>query len=102
MPSRDQPHFAEWPQSLAPPSQGSEASFAQARAYGATCTPHVFLLDQDRKVVYMGAVDDNQQPDKVTKHHLREAIDAALAGTSAATTETKQFGCGINYKSKAQ
>jgi peroxiredoxin len=79
-----------------------DKSQVSARAYGATVTPHVFVLDQDRKVTYMGAVDDNQQPDKVTKQHLRDAIDAALAGTSPATTETKQFGCGINYKSAAK
>jgi peroxiredoxin len=79
-----------------------DASQESARAYGATVTPHVFVLDQDRKITYMGAVDDNQSPDKVTKHHLRDAIDATLAGTSPAVKETKQFGCGIQYKSKAK
>lgn len=79
-----------------------DATQESARAYGATVTPHVFVLDPDRKVTYMGAVDDSQAPDKVTKQYLRDAIDAALAGTSAAVTETKQFGCGIGYKSKAK
>jgi hypothetical protein len=31
--------------------------------YGATCTPHVFVLDKDRKVAYMGAIDDNVKAD---------------------------------------
>jgi peroxiredoxin len=79
-----------------------DASQASARAYGATVTPHVFVLDQDRKITYMGAVDDSQQPDKVTKQYLRDAINAALAGTSPEVTETKQFGCGIQYKRAAK
>ena len=48
--------------------------------YGATVTPHVFVLDKDRKIAYMGAVDDNMQVDKVKKHYLRNALDASLAG----------------------
>ena len=52
-----------------------------ARDYGATCTPHVFLLDQDRKVAYMGAkIDDEMNADAVKHHHLQDAIDAVLAG----------------------
>jgi peroxiredoxin len=67
------------------------------REYGATVTPHVFVLDQDRKVAYMGSVDDNQNPDNVTQHYLRDALDALLAGQTPETTSTKQFGCGIKY-----
>jgi peroxiredoxin len=67
------------------------------KAYGAAVTPHVFLLNGERKIVYMGSVDDNQMPDKVKNHYLRDAIDAILAGRASATTETRQFGCGIRY-----
>ncbi len=67
------------------------------QAYGAAVTPHVFLLDGDRKIVYMGAIDDNQNPKKVTKHYLSDAIKALLAGKQPETTETRQFGCGISY-----
>lgn len=67
------------------------------REYGATVTPHVFVLDQNRKVAYMGSVDDNQNPDNVTQHYLRDALDALLAGQTPETTSTKQFGCGIKY-----
>lgn len=70
-----------------------------ARAYGATCTPHAFLLDQGRKVVYMGAIDDSQQgPTADTNHYLRDAIDAVLAGQSPAVATTQQFGCSIKYE----
>ncbi len=69
-----------------------------ARDYAATCTPHAFLLDGERKIVYMGAIDDNQKESGVSQHYLREAIDATLAGETPETAETKQFGCGIRYE----
>jgi peroxiredoxin len=71
-----------------------------ARKYGATVTPHVFLLDAKRKVVYMGAIDDSQKAAKVKKHYLRDAVDAVLAGRTPAPAKTKQFGCGIKYEKK--
>jgi hypothetical protein len=61
----------------------------------------VFLLDGERKIAYMGAIDDNEVPAKVSKHYLREAIDAVLAGKEPATKETQQFGCGIRYKRRS-
>jgi peroxiredoxin len=68
------------------------------RAFGATVTPHVFVLDGARKLAYMGAIDDNMKADKATKHYVREALDAILASGSVATTETKPAGCGIQYE----
>jgi peroxiredoxin len=75
-----------------------DASQKSGEVYGAAVTPHVFLLDSERQIAYMGAIDDNQNPEKVTKHYLRDAIDAVLAGKSPETTETRQFGCGIHYE----
>lgn len=67
--------------------------------YGATVTPHVFVLNKDRKVAYMGLWDDNwQNPDKVEKQHARNAVEAVLAGRTPDQTETKQAGCGIRYE----
>ena len=68
------------------------------RAYGAAVTPHAFLLDGDGNVAYIGAIDDNMSPDKVTKHYLRDAIDAVLAGSQPQTATTKPIGCGIQYE----
>ena len=70
------------------------------RDYGATCTPHVFVLDKDRKIAYTGAVDDNNNPKKVDKHYLRDALDALLAGNKPPQTVTKQRGCSIKWKKK--
>ena len=69
-----------------------------AKDYGATCTPHAFVLDGDRKVAYMGAVDDSMDASKVKNHYLKDAVDAVLAGKAPETTETRQFGCGIKWK----
>jgi peroxiredoxin len=69
------------------------------REYGAAVTPHVFLLDRNRKIAYMGAIDDNMNAEKVKKHYLSDAIKAVLADKAPETTETRQFGCGIHYGS---
>ena len=77
-----------------------DSSQKMGHDYGATVTPHVFVLDQHRKVAYMGAVDDKQNVDQVKKTYLRDAIDALLDGKQPAKTVTKQFGCGIKYEEK--
>lgn len=69
-----------------------------ARDYVATVTPHVFLLDGKGKLAYMGAMDDEMNADAVKHHHLKDAIDAVLAGKSPEVTTTKQLGCGIKYE----
>ncbi|MCE9545601.1 MAG: thioredoxin family protein [Planctomycetia bacterium] len=68
------------------------------RNYGATCTPHVFILDANRKVAYMGAIDDNMSDTKVKRHYLSDALTALLAGNAPPELETRQFGCGIHYQ----
>jgi len=51
------------------------------REYGAVATPTFFVLDKDRKIRYLGAIDDNiDDESKVTKKHLRDAVDALLSG----------------------
>jgi peroxiredoxin len=66
--------------------------------YGATCTPHVFVLDKDRKLAYTGAIDDNMSADSVKKQYVRASLDAILAGKQPETTTTRQQGCGIRYE----
>lgn len=75
-----------------------DESQESARDFGAAVTPHFFLLDQDRKVVYMGAMDDSPLSEgEVQNAYLQAAIDATLAGETPETAETKQKGCGIKY-----
>jgi peroxiredoxin len=68
--------------------------------YGATVTPHVFVLDPERKVVYIGAIDDKLDVAKVKKNYLRDALDALLDGKQPPQAATKQFGCSIKYEKK--
>ena len=58
--------------------------------------------NSDRKVIYMGALDDKDDPDKVTIHYLEEALAAAQAGKTPAKTETLARGCMIRYKKRGK
>ena len=69
-----------------------------ARAYGATVTPHVFVLDQKRRIAYMGKIDDQMEETKVSESFLRLAVDSLLAGKEPDVTETRQTGCEIDYE----
>jgi peroxiredoxin len=73
-----------------------------ARAYGATNTPHVFVLTKEQgvlKVAYIGTIDNNSRDaSSVTKAYVEEAVDALLAGKSVSTPKTKAIGCGIKYR----
>jgi peroxiredoxin len=62
-----------------------------AKAFGAECTPEVFLLDREGVVRYAGGIDDNcNQPEAVQTHDLREAIAAVLGdGTMAGAAATR-------------
>jgi peroxiredoxin len=75
-----------------------DSSQASGRAYGAQVTPHVFVLDAQRKIAYVGAVDDSQNAGNVKTRYVRDALDALLAGQSPAKAETKAFGCNIKYE----
>jgi peroxiredoxin len=76
---------------------GYDETQAIGKAYGATNTPQFFVLDKDRKIVYMGALDDNMNETKATKNYLKDAVTAALNGKAPEVTETQPKGCGIGY-----
>ena len=64
--------------------------------YGATKTPHVFLLDKDLKVQYIGAIDDNaDSPEAVKTRYVANAINALEKGKSPDPNYTKAIGCPI-------
>ena len=65
-------------------------------AYGATKTPHIFLVDKDKKVRYIGALDDNtRDPEAVEVRYVEAAIKAIEAGKEPSPTRTKAIGCSI-------
>ncbi len=68
-----------------------------AKEYGAIRTPEFLLLDQDRKVAYMGAMDDSSDIRKVKLRYLEEAVDALLSGKRPGLVETPPIGCAIRF-----
>jgi len=75
---------------------------ATARAYGPVATPHVFVFDADRKLRYVGAVDNSERIQHVTKNYLREALDSLLAGKEPPVTQTRAVGCSIKWAGKEE
>lgn len=64
--------------------------------YGATKTPHVFLLDNKKVVKYIGAIDDNSKdPAAVEEMYLENAINALDSGKKINPETTKAIGCSI-------
>jgi peroxiredoxin len=73
-----------------------------ARDLGASRTPQFFVFDKARKLVYTGAMDDNwEHADKVTKHYVADAVEAALKGETPTVQSSAPNGCGIAYERKS-
>src|SRR5246127_2779291 len=73
-----------------------------AKTYGATKTPHVYLLQKEKNefiVKYIGAIDDNADDEKAVKEkYVENAIANLLAGKPVNPETTKAIGCGIKWK----
>ncbi len=68
-------------------------------AYGATKTPHVFLLDKNHIIKYIGAIDDNaEDASEVEEKYLENAIAALEKGNDPIPAITKAIGCSIKVK----
>jgi hypothetical protein len=65
--------------------------------FGATKTPHVFIVTKnDMKVQYIGAIDNSSRDaDAVTEKYVENAVDALLAGKKIEKTTTVAIGCSI-------
>jgi len=64
--------------------------------YGATKTPHVYLLDNDRTVKYIGSIDDSPRDETAVEvTYLADAMNAMVEGTEINPSFTKAIGCGI-------
>jgi thiol-disulfide isomerase/thioredoxin len=68
-----------------------------ARDFGANFTPQFFVLDRERRVVYMGAMDDNSDAEKVKEQYVGPAVESTLAGKKVETAETAPVGCRIRF-----
>lgn len=73
-----------------------------AHAFGATNTPHVFVLQNVTgkfKVAYIGAIDNNSRDASgADKKYVEEAVNALLTGNPVPTEKTKAIGCSIKYR----
>lgn len=70
--------------------------------FGATRTPHVYVLQKEKKstqVAYIGAIDDNSKdPSAVQVRYLENAMDAIISGKTPDPATTKAIGCSIKVK----
>lgn len=71
------------------------------RAYGARTTPHMFLINPDREILYNGAIDDRPTPDPASlegaTNYVRQALQAAMNGEPVSTARTQPYGCSVKY-----
>lgn len=66
-----------------------------ADQFGAISTPHVFVLDFSRRLVYKGRIDDTRDPARASYSDLENALRDIFAGTPVRVSETAPFGCAI-------
>jgi peroxiredoxin len=70
-----------------------------ARAFGAVCTPDIFVFDRDRRLAYRGRIDDSWKDEsRVTRHELADAIEALVAGRQPAREQRPSMGCSIKWR----
>ena len=70
-----------------------------ATAYGAQCTPEIFVFDGERKLRYHGRIDDNYKDEKaVNTYDLRNAINSLLHNQKVAIELTPAVGCSIKWR----
>ncbi len=70
-----------------------------AKAYGAVCTPDIYVYDERRRLAYHGQLDNNwKEPKQVTREDLKEAIELLLADQRPSKDQTPSMGCSIKWK----
>jgi peroxiredoxin len=78
-----------------------DASQEVALAYGALRTPHFYVFDRDRKLVYTGrGVDNPRDTSKMTVNNLENALREHLAGQPVSVPMTNPIGCNIKWEGK--
>ena len=72
-----------------------------AKAYGALRTPHFFVFDKDRRLIYTGrGVDNPRETSKMKVNDLERALEEHLAGKSVSIPLTNPIGCNIKWEGK--
>jgi peroxiredoxin len=72
------------------------------KLYGAQTTPHMYVVDPEGKLIYMGGIDDKRSTDvadvETATNYVSAVLDAALAGEEIPYTSTRPYGCSVKYK----
>jgi peroxiredoxin len=72
-----------------------------ARAYGALRTPHFYVFDRARRLIYTGrAVDNPRQAEKAKTHDLDRSLEEHLAGKSVSVPVTNPIGCNVKWEGR--
>ena len=72
-----------------------------ARAYGALRTPHFYVFDRDRRLIYTGrAVDNPRRAERSKRHDLEDALEEHLSGKSITTPVTNPIGCNVKWEGR--
>ena len=76
---------------------------AVGHLYGAQATPHMYVINPEGQLVYMGAIDDTPSADPSdiahAKNYVAAAIDAVKSGQRVGVPATKAYGCSVKYAS---
>jgi peroxiredoxin len=71
------------------------------KAYGATNTPHMYLIDKNGLLVYAGAIDDRPTTRRAdvqgAQNYVRAALEDVAAGRAVRTPVTRAYGCTVKY-----
>jgi peroxiredoxin len=68
--------------------------------YGPSATPHAFVFDKERRLVYSGRLDASEKPGTANAEDLRAAVEAIIIGQPVSTPVNKAFGCSIKWSWK--
>lgn len=72
-----------------------------AKAYGALRTPHFFVFDKERRLIYTGrGVDNPREAEKVKVNDLERALAEHLAGKPVSVPMTNPIGCNVKWEGK--
>jgi len=70
-----------------------------AHAFGAVCTPDIFVYDRDRRLAYRGRIDDSWKDESLVKRReLADALEALAAGKSPSPEQRPSMGCSIKWR----
>jgi hypothetical protein len=71
------------------------------RTYDARTTPHMYVIDPNGTLIYMGAISDNRAPRTNvidgSRNHVVEALREAMAGRPVSVPSTQPYGCAVRY-----